>query len=174
MILLKNNRFNIIYNKSKDNYLFLDFKNREELSHSQVFSLLNTWDKVLTDLESVFNKEIYTCGDLFDPDAPVEVKTRTFYDIFHIQQVEIDKLNLELDTYKESYEKNKEKLGRYEEYFRLIKDLDAFRDVDTFKALLEYNIEGVDSVAEYSAGAWEDYTVLQGLYEKLYGERYVF
>ena len=110
VILMKNNRFNIIYNKSKDNYLFLDFKNREELSHSQVFSLLNTWDKVLTDLESVFNKEIYTCGDLFDPDAPVEVKTRTFYDTFHIQQVEIERLNIELEIYKSSYGKFKEKV----------------------------------------------------------------
>lgn len=171
---MKDDRFQIIYNHSKDNYLFLDFKNREELSHSQVFSLLNTWDKILTDLESVFNKEIYTCGDLFDPDAPVEIKTRTFHDIFHIQQVEIERLNIELEVYKSSYGKFKEKVDEYEEYFRLIKDLHTYRDVDTFKTLLECNIEGVDSVAECSAGAWEEYNVLQGLYEKLYGERYVF
>ena len=59
---------------------------------------------------------------------------------------------------------------QFNEYLSALKDIDMpFGNIENFKEMLAVYIWGVDTAAEWSFNAWNDYVTLDSLWTKLYG-----
>ena len=65
-----------------------------------------------------------------------------------------------------------EALTKQKKLLDLIADAYTFTKHDSVKEILRHTIYGLDTVAEHSAGAWNEYVILSNFFERQYGEHW--
>lgn len=94
--------------------------------------------------------------------------------IYHFTDTKTDKTYCEynLDKVVDMLNEYDQKIGELEKLIDLLAEVNVSPKEESVKELLRNEIRAIDTVAESSAAAWNEYCILSNFFEEHYGEHW--